>query len=183
MSDSSRPAPHLPRHHNRGLLLIAVYKFLNAALFVAAGVGAHKLLHKDIADTVIQFVHHLKFNPESRFVDLVLERASLVTDPMIKRVEVAAFAYAALGAAEGIGLYLEKAWGEFLTLFLTASFLPLECLELIRRQTWVRASLFTINLAVFLFLLKVVLESRGRRAEIRERARVEAAEGRAHRQS
>jgi uncharacterized membrane protein (DUF2068 family) len=100
-------------------------------------------------------------------VDILLEKVSLITDPMIRRVEVAAFAYAALGTAEGVGLYLEKAWGEILTLLLTASFLPLECVELIHRQTWVRASLFAINLVVLLYLIPVILRQRRRRAASR----------------
>ena len=40
--------------------------------------------------------------------------------------------------AEGIGLYLEKAWGEYLTLAITVSFLPLEIFEIVRRLTWIR---------------------------------------------
>jgi uncharacterized membrane protein (DUF2068 family) len=160
--------PRTRRHHHGGLLLIALYKFANAALFLAVGVGAHNLLHKDLSETVLHFVHHLRFNPESRLVDLLLERVSLITDPMIRRIEVAAFAYAALGTAEGVGLYLEKAWGEILTLLLTASFLPLECVELIHRQTWVRASLFAINLVVLLYLIPVILRQRRRRAASRD---------------
>lgn len=163
MTESSLPPSRSPRHHHGGLLLIALYKFANAALFLAVGVGAHHLLHKDLSETVLHFVRHLRFNPESRLVDLLLERVSLITDPMIRRVEVAAFAYGALGTAEGVGLYLEKAWGEILTLALTASFLPLECLELIHRQTWIRASLFTINLAVLLYLAIVILGERRKR--------------------
>ena len=67
-----------------------------------------------------------------------------------------AFSYAALSLAEGIGLYLEKAWGEFLTLAITASFLPWEIFEIFRRLTWVRVGLLVVNLLVFLYLLKIV---------------------------
>ena len=155
--------------------MIALYKLAQAALFVALGVSALRLLHADLNDVVVNVARHLRFNPESRLVDFILIKASLVNDPMLKRFGTAAFAYAALGTAEGIGLYLEKAWGEFLTLVLTASFLPLECLELIRRQNWTRVSLFAINLAVFLFLLKIVLESSRRRAEKRDRNRIQTA--------
>ncbi len=159
--------PRTRRHHHGGLLLIALYKFAHAALFLGVGAGAHHLLHKDLSETVLHVVHHLRFNPESHLVDFLLEKVSLITDPMIRRVEVAAFAYAALGTAEGVGLYLEKAWGEILTLLLTASFLPLECVELIHRQTWIRASLFAINLVVLLYLIPVILRQRRRRAASR----------------
>ena len=78
----------------------------------------------------------LRFNPESRFVNFILDRASLVNDPLLRRIGALAFSYAGLSLAEGIGLYLEKAWGEFLTLAITASFLPWEVFEVFRRLTW-----------------------------------------------
>jgi uncharacterized membrane protein (DUF2068 family) len=68
------------------------------------------------------------------------------------------FAYAGLGMIEGIGLYLEKGWAEYLTLFITASFLPWEIFEVIRRLTWIRAGLLVVNVLVFLYLLKVVTD-------------------------
>jgi uncharacterized membrane protein (DUF2068 family) len=149
------------RGHNRWLLLIAVYKFFHALLFVLIGVGAHRLLHKDIADQVDLLARHLRFNPESRLVNFILARASLVDDPLLRRIGFVAFCYAALTLVEGIGLYLEKAWGEFLTLAITASFLPWEIFEVVRRLTWVRVSLLAINILVFLYLVKLVIE-RGR---------------------
>jgi len=147
-------------HHNRWLVLIAFYKLIQAVLFIAIGVGALRLLHKDIGDLFATLADHLRFNPEARIVHFVLVKASLVNDPLLRRIGAAAFFYAALGLAEGIGLYLEKAWGEILTLIITASFLPWEMFELVRRLTWFRVSLLAINVAVFLYLLKVVGEQR-----------------------
>jgi len=81
-----------------------------------------------------------------------------VDDRLLRRFGVGLFAYAALGTAEGIGLYLEKAWAEYLTLGITASFLPWEIFEIIRRATMIRLSLLVINVLVLLYLLKVVVE-------------------------
>ena len=104
---------------------------------------------------------HLRFNPEGKLVNFVLERAANVNDHMLRRIGEVGFIYAALDLAEGIGLYLEKVWGEYMTLIITGSFLPLEVYELFRRITWIRSGLFVINAMVFLYLLKVVAE-RGR---------------------
>ena len=146
------------RGHNRWLLLIAVYKFFHALLFVLIGLGAHRLLHKDIADQVDLLARHLRFNPESRLVNFILAKASLVNDPLLRRIGFVAFCYAAVTMAEGVGLYLEKAWGEFLTLAITASFLPWEIYEIIRRLTWIRVGLLTINILVFIYLVKLVMD-------------------------
>jgi len=157
------------RSHNHWLLLIALFKFAQAALFVAIGVGALKLLHRDIADDLYNLADRLHFNPEWRFVDFLLAKASLINDPLLRRIGLAAFCYAGLGTAEGIGLYREKAWGEMLTILITASFLPWEIFEVIRRITWVRVGLLTINILVFLYLVKLITDRGRQKARSRRR--------------
>lgn len=144
------------------LLLIALYKLVQATMIAAIGVGALRLLHKDIGDVMLQVASALRFNPESRLVNFILDKSALINDPILRRIGLVAFSYAGISLAEGIGLYLEKAWGEFLTLFITASFLPWEVFEVFRRLTWIRVSLLTVNILVFLYLLKVVAERKTR---------------------
>jgi len=148
------------QQHNKFLILIAAYKGLQALLFVGVGIGALRLLHQDLDDLLSQVALALRFNPESHFINFLLDKAALVNDPMLRRIGAAAFAYAALSLAEGIGLYLEKAWGELLTLGITASFLPWEIFEIFRRLTWVRVGLLIINMLVFMYLLKLVASRR-----------------------
>jgi uncharacterized membrane protein (DUF2068 family) len=156
MTDSPSQLDQERQHHNKWLMLIAAYKFLLALLFIAIGVGALRLLHKDIGDVFEQVREALHFSPESRLVNFLLDKASLLKDPMLRRIGAAAFCYAGLSMAEGIGLYLEKPWGEYLTLGITASFLPWEVFELIHRLTWVRVGLLVVNILVFIYLLKLV---------------------------
>jgi uncharacterized membrane protein (DUF2068 family) len=146
------------RHHNRWLILIAAFKLAQAALFIAIGVGALRLLHKDLGDMLLKLAHHLHFSPESRFVDFILDRAAIVNDKLLRRFSVALFAYATLGTVEGIGLYLEKTWAEYLTLGITLSFLPWEIFEVIRKITYIRSALLVVNILVFFYLLKVVTQ-------------------------
>ncbi len=146
------------QHHTKGLVLIAVYKLLLALFFAALGVGALRLVGKDVGDIAFRIASDLKFNPEGRFVHFLLERASLLEDPLLRRIGLGAFCYAAISIAEGIGLYLEKAWGEYLTLVITASFLPLEIVEVMHRQTVARIGLLVVNVAVLIYLAKLVWE-------------------------
>jgi uncharacterized membrane protein (DUF2068 family) len=158
MPESPTQSPTKPKRHNRWLILIAVFKLTQALLFIAVGVGVLRLLHKDVGDMVTQFVEHLRFNPESHLVNLILVKASIVDDKMLRRISSLVFGYAAVGLVEGIGLYLEKTWAEYFTLVITASFLPWEIFEVLRKITWIRAGLLTVNILVFLYLLKVVME-------------------------
>ena len=57
-----------------GLLrLIAIFKFLKAALLIALGIGLFKLLHKDIGSVLERWCEALRLDPGSHFVNLVLE--------------------------------------------------------------------------------------------------------------
>ncbi len=156
MTEASAQAAVKPQPRNKLLILIAAYKLLQALLFAAVGFGALRLLHKDIGDVLSDLAAAMRFNPESHLVNFILDKATVLDDPLLRRIGVVAFCYAALSLAEGIGLYLEKTWGEVLTLLITASFLPFEIFEIIRKLTWLRVSLLVINLLVFLYLLKVV---------------------------
>jgi len=138
-----------PHSRDRLLLTIAIYKFLHALFFFAIGMGAHHLLHRNLANQIEIFARHLRFNPESRLIIFILRKSSLVNGRVLQRISLIAYCYATLTLIEGIGLYLEKTWGEILTLVITASFLPWEILEIFRRLTWVRVSLLTINILVF----------------------------------
>jgi uncharacterized membrane protein (DUF2068 family) len=138
---------------DRGLLLIGLFKLGKSILFLGLGFGAVHLLHKDIGDEVMRLATALKFDPESKFVTLVLDKADLIDAHRLRQISVATFGYSALALTEGVGLLLEKVWAEYLTLFLTISFLPWELYELARRPDWFRLSLLLINLAVLWYLI------------------------------
>jgi uncharacterized membrane protein (DUF2068 family) len=162
MADSPTHSVSKPYHHNQWLILIAAFKLAQALLFVAIGVGALRLLHKDVGDVLARLADHLRFNPESRFVNFILEKAALLDDRLLRRIGAVVFVYAALDLIEGVGLYLERTWAEYLTLAITGSFLPWEIFEVIRRVTVTRVSLLTVNAMVFFYLLKLIVE-RGKR--------------------
>ena len=156
MTDASALVPAKRRQRNKFLLLISAYKLLQALLFAAVGFGAIRLLHKDIGDVLSDLASAMRFNPESHFINFILEKATLLNDPILRRIGVVAFCYSGISLAECIGLYLEKTWGEVLTLLITASFLPWEVFEIFRKLTSLRVGLLIINLLVFLYLLKEV---------------------------
>lgn len=170
-STSSAIAPK-PHSHDKGLILIAAYKLLGALLFVLVGVGALRLVHKDIDDVMWHaLVEVLHRNPESRVVSFLLEKADLLNDPMLKRIGFGAFCYAAVGIVEAVGLYLEKTWAEFLTVLITASFLPIEIHELIRRVDWWRTGILAANLLVLIYLLYLLWQRAAHRARQRRAER------------
>lgn len=141
------------KKRNRWLELIATYKLLQAILLVSVGVGALRLLGRDVADLLQSLASDLRMNTEGRLVSFLLDKAAMINDHRLRQISVFMFCYAALGLLEGIGLMLEKIWAEYLTAIITASFLPLEIFELMHRVTWFRVGLFVVNIAVLAYLV------------------------------
>src|SRR5277367_170231 len=149
---------HSHPDRNRWLIAIGVLKLLKAALFVSMGFGVIRLLHQDIADVLLRFLMALRFDPENRFVNMLLEKSALLSPHRLKEISFAIFLYAALDVIEGTGLVLEKVWAEYFTLILTGSFLPWEFYEILRHLTILKVVLTALNVIVFVYLLNVVNE-------------------------
>jgi uncharacterized membrane protein (DUF2068 family) len=153
--------------HDQWIIAIGAFKLGQATLFILLGIGAVRLLHSDLVGIVEHFIYAMRFNPEGHLVNLILEKVGLIDSHRMKQISVAIFAIAALDFIEGIGLVLEKAWAEFVTLILTASFLPWELFLMIRHLTWMRVGLTAINLAVVLYLLFYVRKRMQERRQMR----------------
>ena len=168
----STPTPVKNRTHisasEQWIIAIGVWKLLETLLFIFLGVGAAKLIHKDLVDVVTRFFIDLRFDPEGRFVNLVLDRVASIDPHRLKQISIAIFAGAALHFIEGIGLVLRKVWAEYVTLIITASFLPWELIEIIRHVTWIKIVLMLLNLAVLIYLVFYVQMSVRRRAAQQE---------------
>jgi uncharacterized membrane protein (DUF2068 family) len=158
--EAEEKGSHPKAPHDRGLLAIGVFKLAKAIFFFAIGVGAIHLLHKDLQDEVLRLAVKLRFDPESKFVSLLLNKVDLIDAHRLRQISVATFGYSALALTEGVGLLLEKVWAEYLTLILTISFLPWELYELARKPDWFRLSLLLINLAVLWYLVWLLRRKR-----------------------
>lgn len=167
---SARPRPARPRSaQDKWIIAIGVFKLLHGMLFVLVGIGALRLLHKDLMEVTEHFILAMRFNPEGHFVNLVLEKVAMIDHHKLKEISAAILSIAGLYLIEGTGLVLEKAWAEFVTLILTASFLPWEIFELVRRVTWIKIGLTIINVAVVVYLLYYVkMRMRERRQRLAE---------------
>jgi uncharacterized membrane protein (DUF2068 family) len=139
--------------HSRWLVLIGVLKLLKALLFILLGLGALQLLHKDLVDVLTRLIVAMRFDPENHFVNLILDKAALISPHRLRQISIAIFCYAGLDILEGTGLALEKTWAEYLTLIITASFLPWELFEIIRHITGLKVALFIVNMLVVIYLV------------------------------
>ena len=141
------------RECGRGLRVIAAFKLLKALALIAVGVGALKLLHKDVAPIAEHWINVFQVDPHNHFIDLLLTKLSNVDDRRLKELSVGTFLYAGIFLVEGAGLALQKRWAEYFTIITTSSLLPIEVYELLRRVSLGRIFALAINLAVVAYLI------------------------------
>jgi len=150
-----------PTRQGRGIiLLIAAFKLAKGLALLAAGFGVLKLLRHDVATITAHWVHALRVDPSNRYIHRVLESVLGVSRRRLEEIDAGTFFYAAVFLTEGTGLALGKRWGEYFTIIVTGSFLPLEFYELCRRLTAARGALLAINLAVMVYLIARVRKYR-----------------------
>src|SRR6267378_6380149 len=139
--------------HGRGLRLIAAFKLLKGLALLALGIGALKLLHKDVEAIVLHWINIFQVDPHSHYMQLLLAKLPILDDRRLKELSVGTFIYSALFLTEGIGLALGKRWAEYLTIVSTASLLPLELYELAKHASIGKGFALAINLAVVAYLI------------------------------
>ncbi len=135
------------------VVLIGIFKLFKALLLLVVGIGAIKLLHKDVAATAIHWTQVLRADPDNRFVHGVLVRIFRVTPRQLKELSVGTFFYAALFATEGVGLLLRKRWAEYLTIVTTGGLIPIEIIELARHFTAPRLVIAFVNVLIVWYLV------------------------------
>ena len=145
---------------SRGLLLIAAFKLIKGLALLALGIGALKLLHKDVAAEIAQWIDVLRVDPHNHYIRLLLEKLGMVDDRKLKALSIGTFFYSALFLTEGIGLALRKRWAEYLTIISTSSLLPLEIYEIVKRASAPRIVVLIANIAIVVYLVIEVRRTR-----------------------
>jgi len=134
------------------LRLIAAFKLFKGLVLLVVGIGALKLLHKDVGSELESWADLFRVDPDNLYFQHLLEKFSVLDDHKLKQLSVGTFFYSALLLTEGIGLLLAKRWAEYFTIIVTSSFIPLEIYELIKRVSWAKLVVLLLNIVVVIYL-------------------------------
>jgi uncharacterized membrane protein (DUF2068 family) len=147
----------------RGLVLIAaaygVYRFESAQTALRASLGGLIPAARPLADRLgVDLDHSTILSAATKALHAGRGTLNLVA--------VGLLVYGLLELVEGVGLWLAKRWGEYLTVVATAAFLPYEVYELLKSVTPTKIGAFAINVlaVVYLVLAKRLFGVRGGRA-------------------
>jgi uncharacterized membrane protein (DUF2068 family) len=135
-----------------GLQLVALFKFAKAFLLLVTGIGVLGLVNPDAAAAMLQWSTTVAPSGERRLLEHLLAHGLSLPRERLELVAAAVFAYSALFSIEGIGLWLGRRWGEYLTLVATMSLIPVELVELVRHPGSGVVSALLLNLGVVAYL-------------------------------
>jgi uncharacterized membrane protein (DUF2068 family) len=139
---------------------IGVFKLVKAALLITVGVGGLLLMPDSLAEAVYRILRWSGARSGHVAVARLAERVFSLDRSTERRLSVLSFGYAAVFLVEGVGLIRRLPWAEWLTVAVTASFIPLEIYELAVRPGAAKVAALAINVAIVIYLLRVRLAAR-----------------------
>ena len=154
-------ALHLER--DSGLFFIGLFKLAKAIFFLGVSLGALHFIHHSLPSTVDNIIRELHFDPENRVVDLVMDQVAQITHHKLRLISLGTLLYALLCTTEAYGLLRRRVWAEFVTLWLSVSFVPWELYEVTRRPTPWHFSILVVNLLIVAYLLWLLRRKKVRR--------------------
>src|SRR5580704_12231803 len=147
-ADDQAPTPRL------GMLrIIALYKLLKVLLLLLAAYGELRLHDAALSAKLATWAQGRPLGLEHAVVTRALTLFSGLSETQIHVMRIATFAYAAVFAVEGVGLWMQKRWAEWLTTIITASLIPLEAWEIFFRPTIGKIVILLANAAVVAYLV------------------------------
>ncbi len=160
---SASPSSKNPERGARALRVIGIFKIIKGTFILAGAVGMFRLMHKDVSEVLWHWIDILRIDPGNRYVGALLEKAGLIDPRSLERIGILSMFYSLLFYIEGIGLWRRKRWGEWITVIVTGSFVPIEIYEVVKKPGPIKITFFSVNLAILIFL--IVLLRKGRRHE------------------
>ncbi len=141
------------RQRDQVIEIIAIFKFVLAAGLIALSFGVFKLLDPASADTLQRWILVLSESDSHPRIQRGLEILAGLGPRKVQVIGAAALFYAGLYIVEGVGLWYEKRWAEYLTVIATSLFIPLEIYEVIRHLSIARVGAVVINVALVAYLI------------------------------
>jgi uncharacterized membrane protein (DUF2068 family) len=155
------------RSRGAGLLrAIGVFKLAKGVILVAAAISVFHLVHKDLADVIVDWARRLRIAPGNYYVDRLIERVLRVTNKQLVVLGIVLLVYAVMFTVEGVGLLMLKHWAEWMTVITTSGLIPIEMFEVIRKPNWLKVSAMLVNIIIAVYLAMHVRGEMKRRRQL-----------------
>ena len=136
--------------------LIAAERTLRGFLLVGAGIYLLARSGSDFGSIANHLARRLELDPQRPFIRHIVAKLGHLKQHEVKLFGALALGYAALEITEGVGLFYRKRWAEWLTVVATSLLVPLELYELVRHPSALKAGGIAVNIAIVIYLYRVV---------------------------
>jgi uncharacterized membrane protein (DUF2068 family) len=142
--------------------LIGAFKLAKVVVLLAAGAAGLLASPQRLALTAARAVDWMGGLAGHDTLQRGVNRVWSLDDGSERRLAAVALVYAVVFAVEGLGLLRRKRWAEWLTVIVTASFIPFEIHELVAHPGPGKVAALVINAAIVVYLIYLRLRGRGR---------------------
>jgi uncharacterized membrane protein (DUF2068 family) len=129
-----------------------VERFLRGLILFAAGVYLLFHLSTDFGQLAERVTRSVELDPRQHFLHRLIDRLHRLRAHELRIVASVAIGYGVLELVEGVGLWLDQLWAEYLTVIATSLLIPLELYELVVHPTVWKAGGILINVLIVLYL-------------------------------
>ena len=157
-----RPSVTSPsaRPHNPALAAIAVYKFVKAALSVLSAIVAWRLMNPHVEAAMHDWAQSLPVGFSEHLLHEALAQVSGVPAFRWRQLGLVSLVYASVFTLEGVGLWRERRWAEYLTIVTSSLLLPFEFIAVLHHVTVVRTGVLLANAVIVAYLIIVTTRHR-----------------------
>lgn len=135
------------------LTVIAVYKLIKAIASIGGAIFILRVRHRDLEEVAWRMLERIGAHSEKWLAVHVLDFIATLNPRKLLTVALIMLGYSIIYILEGVGLFMEKTWAEWLTIIQTGLLMPLELYEIARRPTLAHFGIFIANLIVVLYLI------------------------------
>ncbi len=150
----------MEQRKDRVVRFIGAFRLLKAGLLLASGVAAQIFLPGEIAARLHNAVISVGVAPGHDWLSHLTGRLWSLDPSTARHLGILAIFYAAVFSVEGVGLMLRQRWAEWLTVIVTASFIPIEIYELARHFGAAKVLTLILNVAIVVYLVARRLHER-----------------------
>jgi uncharacterized membrane protein (DUF2068 family) len=162
--ESVHPPPQAPHHSTWALRTVAVYELVKGVLFLAIALGALSLVHKDLGEEAQNIVKRLHLDPAWHYSKVFIEESSKIHANRLVWFAATAGTFSVVRIVAGIGLWRERPWAEWFAVVSAALYVPIEIHHLIVRPSLMLGCVIAVNLAIVVYLSRLLLERHRKRA-------------------
>jgi uncharacterized membrane protein (DUF2068 family) len=148
-----------PRNRVRYLKLIALFKIGKGILLLVLGISILFLNSRAVwMDNISDWVADEILLKHSKAVHYLLNRlqALLAGGGVWRATGFLSLFYSAVLFTEGVGVYLQKRWAEYLMVFATGALIPLEVRHIYYRPSFAAVIILAANCFIVWFLYRVL---------------------------